>query len=159
MPALPGKTFFKLSSNVDLDKRRIDLNNYVKDLANRPDLRTNQHFREFLELDMHMPESVCYSPIKVGMLEGLFFGGRDCIYDEEASVMFVIQSKMNIGDRVDSYLSNITMPWENSNDSVSPVGALSVYQVSHPNDEWKFKLNFTMSYTSQTNILHWNKES
>jgi hypothetical protein len=31
----------KLSAGVDLDKRRLELHNYVKDVVNRPDMRTN----------------------------------------------------------------------------------------------------------------------
>jgi hypothetical protein len=53
----------------------------------------------------------------------------------------------------------ISMPWEASDDNVSPVGALSVYKVHITNDEWSFQQLWTASYTSQTNILHWDEES
>ena len=51
------------------------------------------------------------------------------------------------------------MPWEKSDDNVSPVGALSVYAVNRENDDWKFSQTWTVSYTVQTNILHWCEES
>lgn len=72
-------------------------------------MRTNEHFRSFLELDEHIPESVCYAPLKVGQLEQLFYGGRDMLYLHEQKTMFVAQSKMNIADRVDSYFSNVLL--------------------------------------------------
>ena len=51
LPKLPGKTFFKLSASQDLVRRREELHNYLQDIVNRQDLRTNSHFRDFLELD------------------------------------------------------------------------------------------------------------
>jgi|JI10StandDraft_1071094.scaffolds.fasta_scaffold711631_1 hypothetical protein len=163
IPTLPGKTFLKLSASVDLDKRRIELHNYLRDLANRGDMRTNPAFRSFLELDEHIPDSVCYSPLKVGQLTNLFFGGRDVLYLPEEKTMLVAQSKMNIASRVDSYFNNVTfflpqfsLPWDSSDDNVSPVGALSVFKVVvDVNDEWQFQLQWTCSYTAQTNILYY----
>jgi hypothetical protein len=57
---------------------------------------------------MQIPESVCYAPIKIGQIEGLFYGGRDIIYCQKEGILFVAQSKMNIADRVDSYFSNVS---------------------------------------------------
>jgi hypothetical protein len=51
LPKLPGKTFFRLSESKDIGKRREDLHNYLQHLVNRLDMRTNSHFRDFLELD------------------------------------------------------------------------------------------------------------
>lgn len=51
LPKLPGKTFFKLQAKEDIGKRREELHAYLQDIVNRQDLRTNTHFREFLELD------------------------------------------------------------------------------------------------------------
>ncbi len=51
LPKLPGKTFFKLSETKDIVKRRDELHSYLQMLVNRQDMRTNAHFRDFLELD------------------------------------------------------------------------------------------------------------
>ena len=70
-------------------------------------MRTNQHFRNFLELDTQIPDTVCYSPIKVCELSELNLGGRDFIYLEEEGIMFVAMSDMNITSRIDAYLTNV----------------------------------------------------
>lgn len=51
LPKLPGKSFFKLAAKEDIHKRREELHNYLQDIVNRQDMRTNSHFRDFLELD------------------------------------------------------------------------------------------------------------
>jgi len=53
------------------------------------------------------------------------------------------------------------MPWDSAEDqNVSPVGALSVFKVIvDKNDEWQFQLAWTCSYTSQTNIMYFCKDS
>ena len=70
-------------------------------------MRTDSHFREFLELDTQIPESVTYSPMKVTELSGLNLGGRDFVYLREEGVMFVAMSDMNITSRIDAYLTNV----------------------------------------------------
>lgn len=56
---------------------------------NRPDMRTNQHFREFLELDSQIPESVVNAPVKISELPDLNLGGRDFIYLEKEGLLFI----------------------------------------------------------------------
>jgi hypothetical protein len=70
-------------------------------------MRTNPHFREFLELDSQIPESVVNTPIKVAELPDLNLGGRDFIYLKEEGLLFIAQSDMNITSRLDSYLTNV----------------------------------------------------
>ena len=71
-------------------------------------MRTDPHFREFLELDTQIPESVTYSPVKVTELGDLNLGGRDFIYLREDNIMFVAMSDMNITSRIDAYLTNVS---------------------------------------------------
>lgn len=79
LPKLPGKTFFRLQAKQDIAKRREELHGYLQDIVNREDLRTNTFFREFLELDSQIPESVVNSPVKMAELPDLNLGGRDFI--------------------------------------------------------------------------------
>jgi hypothetical protein len=39
-------------------------------------------------------------------------GVRDFHYEWKQSILFVISSDMNIASRMDSYLTNMKMPWE-----------------------------------------------
>lgn len=70
-------------------------------------MRTDSHFREFLELDSQIPGSVTYSPEKFSELGDLNLGGRDFIYLEKENVLFVAMSDMNITSRIDAYLTNV----------------------------------------------------
>ncbi len=51
----------------------------MQDIVNRQDLRTNSHFRDFLELDTQIPESVVNQPVKAAELPDLNLGGRDFV--------------------------------------------------------------------------------
>ena len=70
-------------------------------------MRTNPHFREFLELDTQLPESVVNTPVKVAEFDELNLGARDFIYLKEENLMFVAMSDMNITSRLDAYLTNV----------------------------------------------------
>jgi len=72
-------------------------------------MRTDAHFREFLELDTQIPESVTYSPVKIAEMSDLNLGGRDFIYLREEGVMFLAMSDMNITSRIDAYLTNVRL--------------------------------------------------
>lgn len=65
--------------------------------------------------------------------------------------MFVAMSDMNITSRLDSYITNMSMPWEKKeakqkkSDNYSTVGAVALYKVklAHEEDDtsqkiWKF---------------------
>ena len=78
-------------------------------MVNRPDIRTNQAFRSFLELDDQIPESVTYQPVKIAELADLQLGGRDFCFCEERGALFVAMSEMNIGTRIDSYITNVSV--------------------------------------------------
>jgi len=53
MPVLPPKTYFPLYYDKDIEDRRVKLSVYLQELMNRPDFRTAQIFRTFIELDAH----------------------------------------------------------------------------------------------------------
>lgn len=75
-------------------------------------MRTNPIFRGFLEIDEQIPESVTYQPVKVAEINELQLGARDFCYVEPRGYLFIALSEMNIGSRLDSYITNFTMPWE-----------------------------------------------
>lgn len=72
-------------------------------------MRTNPHFREFLELDTQLPESVVNTPVKIAELGDLNLGGRDFLYVREEKLLFVAMSDMNITSRLDAYLTNVKL--------------------------------------------------
>lgn len=75
-------------------------------------MRTCQPFRKFIELDAHFPQSKHSDAVKIGFINDFEKGVRDFIYLPEYSAAFVACSEMNIVNRLDSYFTNYTMPWE-----------------------------------------------
>jgi hypothetical protein len=76
-------------------------------LVNRLDMRTNSHFRDFLELDTQIPEAVVNTPVKIAEIPDLNLGGRDFILLREEGLLFVAESDMNVASRLDSYFTNV----------------------------------------------------
>jgi hypothetical protein len=83
-------------------------------------MRTNPHFREFLELDTQIPESVVNCPVKVAELPDLNLGGRDFVFLKDEGLLFIAQSDMNITSRLDSYLINVSFITNHSYSSHCP---------------------------------------
>lgn len=165
LPKMPVKGFFKLNTE-GCEKRRIDIQEYVRGLAKRSDIRTDPFFRDFFELDLHNASTICYSPIKITELGGLPLGVRDFHYLNEKGLMFLALSDMKITSRIDSYLTNMSMPWDNKKDKKAPgdtyatVGAILFYRVGlrESNGEWVFTRLWAKNFSAQTNILCWSPE-
>ena len=137
LPSLPAKTYFKLKTDEQIDGRRAKLHTYLQEIVNRPDMRTNPIFRSFLEIDEQIPESVSYQPVKMAEITDMQLGARDFCYVEGKGLLFVAMSEMNIGSRLDSYITIFTMPWEkkklknaSNNEAVySTVGGVVMYKM------------------------------
>jgi len=50
LPGLPGKSLFALKKDADIDKRRLGLDVYIKELVKRADVYADPHFAKFLEV-------------------------------------------------------------------------------------------------------------
>lgn len=50
-----------------------------------------------------------YQPIKVAQINDLPLGGRDFELVLEKGLLFVAMSEMNIGTRLDSYITNVRL--------------------------------------------------
>lgn len=110
MPPLPPKTYFPLKYDHDIEERRQRLHLYLQELMNRVDMRTNPAFRKFIELDEQIPESVMYQPIKIASINDLPQGGRDYELVPERGLIFIAMAEMNIANRIDSYITNVSEP-------------------------------------------------
>ena len=81
-------------------------------------------------------------PKMLGQMKGFIHGCRDFIYLWEKGpfphfillivlgILFILLSDMNIASRIDSYLTNLRMPWEKKEPNTAPivcVGALGCY--------------------------------
>ena len=64
MPVMPAKTWMPLKYDHDIEDRRLKLHNYLQEIVNRVDMRTNPVFRAFCMLDHYMTDNT-FSPLKV----------------------------------------------------------------------------------------------
>ena len=117
---------------------------YLQEIVNRPDMRTDPRFRAFICLDSHVPESVIFSPLKVGEVTNLPLGGRDFVYVPSRNLLFVAMSEMQLASRLDSYITNFTMPWEKKDEKdttvYATVGAVACFKVTQKEDDsWAFQ--------------------
>ena len=108
VPNLPGKTLFKLSEAKAIEDRRTVLNEYMKALIVRKDVRTCQEFRKFLDFESNFPQSTSYDARKVGVISDFTKGVRDFIYMPQYQTCLVAVSEMNLASRVDSYFTNVS---------------------------------------------------
>ena len=129
IPTIPKKTLFKVSSYEALTKRRIELEQFMKECVNRKDILSSEPFKAFLEIEKNSPELAGNSPTIVGKLENIPLGVRDFYYSRDEGIIFMVCSDMNIISRADSKITNITLPWEKKTDSHVPVGAALCYKV------------------------------
>jgi hypothetical protein len=159
-PSMPGKSFFKITSYDALNKRKIELETFLKDCVVRKDIINSQAFREFIDIDKHSPEISSYAPIRIAEFEGLPLGVRDFIYLKYENILFIACSDMNITSRVDAYITNVNFPWENKTDSHISVGAVFAYKVTvDSNGGYYFDKLWAKSYPVQTGVIYWEAES
>ena len=90
-------------------------------------MRTNPIFRTFLEIDEQIPESVSYQPIKMAEISDLQLGARDFVYLESRGWIFVAMSEMNIGNRLDSYITNVSKKAKNKSKISSSFSVIIVH--------------------------------
>lgn len=83
------------------------------------------------------------------------FGIRDFIYIEENNLIFVALSDMNIASRLDAYLSNTTLPWEQKVDSHVTVGTVIAFKVVNNDQGRKYEKLWVITYPVQTGCLSW----
>ena len=146
VPTIPGKSFFKIKSSDALTKRKNHLELFLHQCVNRKDIMASDYIKDFLELDRHSPNLTFNSPEKKYELTELPLGIRDFYYFNDEKIIFMACSDMNIASRVDSYITNVNLPWEKSNGEHMTVGAI-----------YAFKLNFGVSNPSEIFDKRWGK--
>ncbi|KAL4468934.1 hypothetical protein ABPG72_009754 [Tetrahymena utriculariae] len=106
LPYLPPKSLFKLQQQ-DLQKRKSDLQKYLKSLVVRPDILQNEIFQEFLELNKYgtVPKQVSYR--QLGSVSGFSMKVRDIHYEESQGIIFVLIGDNDLKTKVGGFLSSL----------------------------------------------------
>ena len=161
-PIIPGKGFLGMKlSNDELNHRKTQLDYFVKACVERKDIINNKEFRDFIEIDRHSPETSNYTHSFLNEFDGLPLGVRDFVYSQSEGLCFVACSDMNIVSRIDSYVTNVNLPWEKNTDSHLTVGAAFVLKatLNESTNQITFEKLWAKSFPVQTGIICWDQMS
>lgn len=157
LPKFPPKTyFFKLKEPNELETRRKNLEVFLKGIVARPELVNSEPLIRFLQLQRITPDLLVSPPQLLGQLKGFIHGVRDYIYIWEKDILFILLSDMNVASRIDSYLTNMKLPWEKPDPKapIISVGALGCYTKVK---DWKFKKLWKKLFSAQAICLYWDE--
>ena len=160
IPPMPGKTLFKIKDRDQLEKRKKQLEIFLRECANRKDIVSNETFKGFLEIDKHSPDMTYNPPTIIYENNELPLGVRDFIYFEEAQILFLVCCDMNITSRVDAYITNVNLPWEKKTDQHISVGAVFAFKVIEDKrgNSYIFDKLWAKSFPEQTGVVNFNKK-
>ena len=114
-----------------------------------------------MEIDKHSPEISFNAPTIIYENNELPLGVRDCIYFEEASILFLVCCDMNITNRVDAYITNVNLPWEKKTNEYISVGAVFAFKVigDKKGNSYYFEKLWAKSFQEQIGVVNFNKNS
>lgn len=161
-PTIPGKGFLGFSLTGDeKERRRSQLDVFLKECIQRKDIVGSDAFREFIELDKNSPETSVFSHQKVSEFSDLPLGIRDFIYLKYEKVCFIACSDMHIASRIDAYITNVNLPWEKKSDSHITVGAVFAFKTEEDQEtgEIIFEKLWAKSFPVQTGVISWDSDS
>lgn len=127
---MPGKTLFKIKDKDQLEKRKKQLETFLKECAKRKDNGSNETFKIFLELDKHPPDLSYNAPNLVYENNELPQGVRDFYYFEEAQILYIVCLDMKIASRIDAYVANVNLPWESKTEAHISVRSVFTFKVN-----------------------------
>ena len=158
LPPIPGITLFKVTSTEQLNKRKIDLEKFLRDCVQRKDIFLNQEFRQFLELEKNAPEVIANDVKNKYEYKKLPLGVRGFIVVPHRHIMLVCCSDMNVISRADSMVSNFSFPWEKKYNKLQvPLGAAFIYQCKpDPKEIYKIHKIWAKSFPIQTGVIYWD---
>ncbi|EGR33250.1 PX domain protein [Ichthyophthirius multifiliis] len=156
IPAMPGKTLFKIKDNSEIDKRKQGLDTFLKQIVQRPDIFHSEFLNQFLEIDQHTTDQSINPPKLLGELTGFIHGVRDFHYESNTGLLFVLCGDMNVASRMDAYLTNMKMPWEKEQpQTLLSVGTLECWIQQQKSDKFQFDRVWSLAYPSQAICMHW----
>lgn len=161
-PTIPGKSFLGMGlKSQEKEKRKNQLDNFLKECAARKDIMNSEIFRDFIDFDKNSPENTSFTHQKINEFTELPLGVRDFVYLKYDKVCFVACSDMNITSRIDAYITNVNFPWEKKTDSHITVGAVFAFKTHEDpsTHEISFEKLWAKSYPIQTGVLAWDSES
>jgi len=160
LPSIPGTTFFRVTSNEQLNKRKVDLEKFLRACIQRKDIFLNQEFRQFLALDNNAPEVIPNDVKLKHEYKKLPLGIRDFILVPNKKIMCVCCSDMNAMSRGNSMMANFSFGKSKAPEQVIPLGAAFILQCE-PDEKEVYKIHkiWIKTFPIQTGVIHWEDEN
>jgi WD40 repeat protein len=162
LPWLPGKTILPVKKLEDIDKRRHGLEKYMQALTERLDVYGNRTFIHFLDLDKHKPDLELNSLEQVSRVDHKLLGFRDIYFTDDRKLYFTALSDTSTASRLDSYITNISMPWDKSgkkDEALFAVGGIEIWgKVKKKQDGYTYDRHWVKSLKSQAICLSYNEQ-
>jgi hypothetical protein len=163
VPIVPGKTIFKVSNYESLNKRKSQLEHFLKECVARKDILNSEAFKDFIEIDKNSPELSSSGPQKLSEhVDFLPLGIRDFVYLKYENIFLIACSDMNLASRMDAYITNLNLPWEKKTDAHISVGAVFAFKANpDSNGSYTFDKLWAKSFPKQVssnlmfNFLDW----
>lgn len=160
LPSLPGKTLLPVKKLEDIDKRRDGLEKYMQALTERLDVYANKTFVHFLDLDKHKPDLELNSLEMVSRITHKLLGYRDIHFTEDRKFYYAALSDTSTVSRLDSYLTNIPMPWDKAgkkDEALLAVGGVEAWgRVKRGGDTFNYEKLWLKTLKSQAICLYYN---
>ena len=161
LPALPGKSFFKMNDK-ELENRRKGLETFLQKIVTRNDLMNSDPIKFFLQLDKNASEMMV-NPPKLGVeyfVEGQSKGIRDFYYNIEEQMFYIATADMNPMSKFKSNMSNTKLPWENEGGkSIMEVGTIEGWSCAGSEMGSKFQKIWSKAYPKEAVSVHYDKAS
>ena len=156
LPPIPGTTFFKVTSTEQLNKRKSDLERFLKECVRRRDIFLNPDFRQFLSLETYAPEVIANDVSIKYEYKKFPLGVRDFIIVPNRGIMCVCCSDMSVISRTDSMFANFSFGKGKKQEEIIPLGAAFIYQCE-PNEKEIYKIHkiWVKTYPIQTGVIYW----
>jgi hypothetical protein len=134
----------KISSNVDLDQLRIEIQNFLNTLIERAELINSYHVKTFLELENHQQDFLLFRPLLINEIhENMEI--TDFRFSPTNSLLFVGTANSANAGSFSSYFSSISSLWNNSF-----LGEISIYHLAKSNyEEIHLEKLFNKAFYSQ----------
>ena len=160
LPPIPGTTFFRVTSNEQLNKRKVDLEKFLRACIQRKDIFLNQEFRQFLSLESNAPEVIPNDVKLKHEYKKLPLGVRDFILVPNKQIMCVCCSDMNAMSRGNSMMANFSFGKSKKPETVIPLGAAFILQCE-PDEKEIYKIHkiWIKTFPIQTGVIYWEDEN
>ena len=161
IPSIPGKTLTKLTSESGLNKRKEQLQIFLRDCVQRRDILQNTEFQNFLELDKYAPEIVGNNVSLLYDYKKCPLGVRSFIVIPHREIMCVCCSNMNIVSRTNVTLTNLAFGGATKGEECKiPMGAAFIYQCKPSKEEiYTIHKIWAKPFSTQTGVIYWDDKN